>query len=55
MGSDVINRRLLCVLTTIKLDNQTTIGTAKVNDIRTHGMLATKLGPAELPRSQTFP
>jgi len=37
------------VLTTIKLDNQTTIGTTKVNNIRTNGMLATEFGPAELP------
>jgi len=43
------------VLSTIKLYNQTPIGTAKVNNVRTYWMLAPEFGPTELSITQAYP
>jgi hypothetical protein len=39
---------LLCVLTTIKLDNQTSLCRAKVNNVRANWVLAPEFDPAKL-------
>jgi len=46
---------LFRVLTTVKFYKQTAIGAAKVNNVRTYRMLASKFGPAELSIAQAQP
>jgi hypothetical protein len=43
------------MVTTIKLDNQTAIRTAKVNHVWTYWMLTPKFGPTELSITQAHP
>jgi hypothetical protein len=46
---------LFGVLTAIKFDYQTTIGTAKVNNVWTYWMLTAEFDPTELSITQTHP
>ena len=43
------------MLTAVKFYKQTAIGAAKVNNVRTYRMLASKFGPAELSIAQAHP
>ena len=50
-----ITCRLIRVLTTVELYNQTTVRTAKVNDVGTYWVLTSEFGPRELSIAQAHP